>query len=108
MEIHSVDSVKHCKHSISTYSPIMEENLRTLKDFLMKKVYRHCEVNKINLKSAKILTDLFNIFIMSPECLPEAWQAKIKNGEQSHHQVVCDYIAGMTDRYAMEEYASFF
>ncbi len=73
--------------------------LLNLKKFLQKNLYRHPKVEKMNLEARKIIEKLFTHFIQNKESLPEEYQARITL--TGLHKTVCDFIAGMTDRYAM-------
>ena len=56
-----------------------------------------------------VLAQLFDTYFANPECLPTEWQKpEIANSEQAKAQVICDFIAGMTDRYALKEFGEFF
>jgi len=79
---------------------------RELKQFLYETLYRHPRVMRMQIKAERILTALFEAYIAEPRQLPREEQARLE--ERSLHRVVCDYIAGMTDRYALQEYAKMF
>jgi len=79
---------------------------RELKHFLYETLYRHPRVMRMQIKAERILTALFEAYVAEPRQLPREEQAKLE--ERSLHRVVCDYIAGMTDRYALQEYAKMF
>jgi dGTPase len=57
-------------------------------------------------KAERVIRELFNAYVVEPRQMPEAPQARLK--EASLHRVVCDYVAGMTDRFALQEYAKLF
>ncbi|MBN2007591.1 MAG: deoxyguanosinetriphosphate triphosphohydrolase [Anaerolineae bacterium] len=79
---------------------------RELKQFLYEHLYCHPRVIRMQIKAERILTALFEAFSTEPRQLPHEEQSKLS--ERSLHRVVCDYIAGMTDRYALQEYAKMF
>jgi dGTPase len=83
--------------------------LKELKKFLFENVYRNFKVNRINAKSKKIIHDLFNHFISYPSALPNSWQENMdfKNEKEVAARVI-DYIAGMTDRFAVDEHKRIF
>ncbi|MBI1276430.1 deoxyguanosinetriphosphate triphosphohydrolase [bacterium] len=78
-----------------------------LKKFLMKQMYRHYKVNRMTSKARRLVTELFAIFLNEPECLPPEWQHG-PAGSQEQAVAACDYLAGMTDRFAMQEHRKLF
>jgi len=102
----SPEEVRALPEPVARFSPVLEARNRELKDFLMRRVYRHYRVNRMAAKAKRLLTDLFRAYVEDPSQLPEPTQARLRS--ESLHRVVCDYIAGMTDRYAQEEYQKLF
>jgi len=89
------------------------EELRTcesaLRSFLFERMYRHYRVNRETSRARRVVHDLFRLFVEEPECLPPEWQAEaLAPGGAGRHRVVADYIAGMTDRYALVEHQRLF
>ena len=80
--------------------------LTELKRFLLDRLYRHPRVMRMQLKAERIITALFEAYVEEPRQLPYEEQAKL--AYRSLHRVVCDYVAGMTDRFALQEYAKLF
>ena len=78
-----------------------------LKRFLRKNLYQHYQVNRMTSKARRIVTDLFGIFISGPQLLPPDYQVTTADPLEQARKVA-DYIAGMTDRYAMREYRRLF
>ena len=75
----------------------------------MQSMYRHFRVNRMTSKARRVVKDLFLFFIEDPNCLPSHWQPQVYAAdEQRSAELVCDFIAGMTDRFALEEYARVF
>jgi len=107
--IKSVDDIRMAGKSIVSFSDEMNEYNRQLKNFLMEHMYRHYRLNRMTSKAKRILSSLFDIFLKEPECLPNEWY-KLTNGASTIQtaQLVCDYIAGMTDRFAIDEYTRLF
>ena len=93
-------------HHVVANSPQMTERLRELKRFLLEKLYRHPRVMRMQIKAERIITALFEAYTAEPRQLPYKEQEKLASREL--HRVVCDYVAGMTDRYALQEYAKLF
>jgi dGTPase len=73
-----------------------------LKKYLMKNLYRHYRVVRMGIKAEKVISELFSIYCEHPDALSDAYLARIAT--DGLQRTIADYIAGMTDRYAMEEY----
>jgi dGTPase len=89
------------------FSSAMKEEAQTLKRFLRKNLYQHYQVNRMTSKARRIVTDLFDIFLSGPQLLPPDYQV-VDGDLTAQARRVADYIAGMTDRYAMREYRRLF
>jgi dGTPase len=79
---------------------------RTLKDFLYKNMYKHFRVVRMQKKAERVLTDLFTAYLNEPTMLPDQFQELIS--EKGLERTICDYLAGMTDRFAVDEYQKLF
>ena len=101
----NVVDIRALGRPVVSFSEAMHEIDRSLKDFLFSNMYRHDRVNKMTIKARDVVSELFNLLLAEPEKLPVEWQHNIdgKNNEQTA-QVVADYIAGMTDRFAYDEH----
>ena len=106
--IDSVDKLRDLGYNIASVSPEREEMNRELKQFLLSKFYRHYRVMRMANKASRTLTDLYRAYVEQPMMLPTEVRAKEKGEEQGLRRVICDYIAGMTDRYALAEHARLF
>jgi len=104
--IKSMQAVQELPFNIVTHSEDMVRKNRSLKDFLFKNLYRHYRVQRMSFKADRILTDLFNNYLQEPAILPDHIQEKLENGKAE--RVICDYIAGMTDRFAIDEHQRLF
>jgi dGTPase len=105
MEITSLKDVRKNPRIISFSKEMMEMN-RILKDHLFDYLYRHYKVVKMADKAKRFISDLFKVYISNSSQLPPDFYSRIqKDGKE---RVVCDYIAGMTDRYAQDEYTRLF
>jgi dGTPase len=93
-------------YNVIGYSEDMQRRNRELKDFLYKKLYRHYRVVRMSVKAERIISDLFNGYRAEPLMLPNSSQTFIE--KRSLERTICDYIAGMTDRYAIEEHEKLF
>ena len=90
---------------LAAFSPALLEEHRELKRFLRQYLYRHYKVARMSAKAARIITDLYTAFMGDARLLPPEHQAR----ESLHGaRAVSDYIAGMTDRYAMREHRRIF
>ena len=109
---HRVDSpeaVRHLGAPLAAFSAEMVEDLSRLRQFLHVRMYRHYRVNRNRSQARRILADLFSLFLAEPGVLPTEWFARAQGmDEAGRARVICDYIAGMTDRYAIEEHKKLF
>ncbi|MDO9087729.1 MAG: deoxyguanosinetriphosphate triphosphohydrolase [Anaerolineaceae bacterium] len=104
--IRSVENVQKLAFNIVGFSEDMHRRNRTLKDFLFSNLYRHYRVQRMSFKADQILTKLFSTYIDEPTILPKHIQDRMQKSVPE--RVVCDYIAGMTDRFAVDEYQKLF
>jgi dGTPase len=98
--------IQKMDHNVAGYSEDMHRRNRELKDFLYNKLYRHYRVVRMAIKAERIISELFEIYCKEPAMLPSDYQTLIET--RGLERTVCDYIAGMTDRYAIEEYHKLF
>ena len=91
--------------ALIVYSPSINEQQRELKSFLRTQLYRHFRVLRMSAKSQRILSDLFGVFMADNRLLPPQYQ---RLAEADRARAVADYIAGMTDRYAIREHRRIF
>jgi dGTPase len=107
--IQTVSDIRALGKPLVAFSPDMEKHIQALKSFLMQNMYRHYKVNRMTSKAKRIVKELFSFFLHEPNCLPLEWQ---KKGDAPNTQktaiAVADFIAGMTDRFAMEEHIRLF
>jgi len=90
--------------NVAGYSADRSEENRELKRFLFQHFYRHYRVVRMAVKAARTLTHLFDAYVSEPRQLPPETQRRVDMGGAELARVVCDYLAGMTDRYAVQEY----
>ena len=87
----------------------MRENDRGLKTFLFERMYRHYRVNRMTSKARGVVRDLFAFYLGEPRCLPNEWRHQAgPPGTPETARLVADYLAGMTDRYALKEHRELF
>lgn len=105
-KIKSEEDVRDCKKSLVSFSPKLENAHQMLKKFLMKNMYRHTEVNRMTARARKVVGDLFNFYIKQPDCLPAEYHLLSEkiSSKKELAILIADYIAGMTDRFAIREY----
>jgi dGTPase len=106
----SADEVRALGHALVAFSPDMLSDLGQLSEFLHARMYRHYRVNRTRSKARRVLREMFHLFLDEPDVLPPQWAAWMAaaDGVDARAQVVCDYIAGMTDRFAVEEHRRLF
>jgi dGTPase len=110
--IGSLDDVRKARIIFMRFSPEFQAKIDPFKRFLYDRMYRHYRLVRMKLKAERMVHALFDAYFSEPRQLAPQYLAKIDTNAQggpSHiRQVVCDYIAGMTDRYAMLEYRKLF
>lgn len=104
--VKSVEDLQRLPYNVISFSEDMYRRNRQLKDFLYANLYRHHRVVRMSVKSERIVTELFNAYYSEPAMLPGHVQGFIE--EHGLERTICDYIAGMTDRYAVDEYNKLF
>ncbi len=108
-KVGSPDDVRNLDHALVAFSREMVEDLSRLREFLMNRMYRYWRVNRTRSQARRILAEMFQLFMAEPDVLPTEWFARSQNRDQAGRaRVVCDYIAGMTDRFAIEEHRKLF
>ncbi|MFN3514044.1 MAG: deoxyguanosinetriphosphate triphosphohydrolase [Phenylobacterium sp.] len=108
-KVASAEDVRNLDHALVAFSRDMLEDLGRLREFLMSRMYRHWKVNRTRSQARRILAEMFQLFMAEPDVLPTEWFARSQNRDEAGRaRVVCDYIAGMTDRFAIEEHRRLF
>ena len=101
----SADDIRKAQAPVIAFSEEMERSDRVLRGFLFNRMYRHEDVNRETARARSIVTALFHDYMERPEHLAEEWRTAATDAESADlARLVADYIAGMTDRYAMAEY----
>jgi dGTPase len=107
--VQSADDVRSLGKPLVAFSDHMVEDLARLRAFLHARMYRHFKVNRTRSVARRILAEMFRVFMEEPDVLPDNWRALLDNRDEgARARVVCDYIAGMTDRFAIEEHRRLF
>lgn len=105
----SVADIRRLGRPVVGFSAEMSAADRRLKDFLFERMYRHYRVNRMTSKARRVVRQLFELLLAEPECLPPDWQARARNADERRRaRLVADYIAGMTDRFALKEHRRLF
>jgi dGTPase len=105
----SADAVRALGEPLVVFSPQMREKNRILQSFLSGHMYRHEKVLAIMVRARRIVRDLFEAYMADARLLPQGWREEgLLNDESRHARQVCDFIAGMTDSYALEQHGRLF
>jgi dGTPase len=106
MGIDSLQSVRSAPVNLVSFSAEMQSRNRQMKNFLLDRLYRHYHVMRMQVKAGRLIRRLFHAYLEEPRQLPTEIQARL--GQETPERVVCDYIAGMTDRFAIQEHHKLF
>ncbi|MDO8462356.1 MAG: deoxyguanosinetriphosphate triphosphohydrolase [Deltaproteobacteria bacterium] len=101
-KIGTLEEVRKTKEKVVSFSKEMDLKNKQLKRFLYANMYKHPHVKKMAEQAERVIADLFAYYLKKKEALPSEIQEKIK--KEGPELVVCDYIAGMTDRFALNEH----
>ncbi len=109
----SPEDIRMAGMQVVSFSSEMYEDVQKLRRFLYDRMYRHYTINRIELKVERIVGDLFNAFHKNYKLFPDNWQRRVEeaqavDNERERARIVADYIAGMTDRYAIREHERLF
>ena len=104
--VRSVDELQQLPYNVVGFSDDLRRRNRQLKDFLYKNMYRHWRVIRMAVKAERIISALFDAYRSEPSMLPNHIQDTI--AERGLERTICDYLAGMTDRFAIEEHRKLF
>jgi dGTPase len=106
--VETVDELRRLGKPVAAFSEEMRNHERALKRFLYERMYRHYRVNRMSSKARRVVRELFQLFLAEPECLPGEWRALTGGNEPETVRIVADYLAGMTDRFALDEHRRLF
>jgi len=104
--IRSPHDVRKMPQKAVKFSKKMEQLRKPLRKYLFDNLYHHYRVVRMANKASRFIHELFKIYLDKPEQLPPTTRSRLRKGDP--HVAICDYIAGMTDRYALDEYKKFF
>jgi len=102
----SAEDLQSLDHNVIGYSEEMMQPNREIKDFLYSKLYRHHRVVRMAKRAENVLTSLFEGYVEEPNMLPPEFRELVE--KRGLERTICDYLAGMTDRYAITEYERLF
>lgn len=103
------EDVRMLGHALVAFSRDMIEDLAQLRAFLMERMYRHWKVNRTRSQARRMLAEMFQLFLAEPDVLPAEWGQRARDRDETGRaRLVCDYLAGMTDRFAIEEHRRLF
>ena len=105
----SAEAVRALPVPLVAFSDVHNEQQATLRAFLYERMYKHYKVNRMRSQAKRILKDLFDLFFVEPNTLPPPWRTdaeKVTGAPRA--RLVCDYIAGMTDNFAIDEHRRLF
>lgn len=105
-KVNTAKELQSLDYNVVGFDDEMKSRNRILKDFLFKNMYHQYRVVRMHKKAERILSELFNAYANEPSMLPMQFQNLIE--EKGKERTICDYLAGMTDRFAVDEYAKLF
>jgi dGTPase len=100
--------VATAERPVASFSPEMQRWKEELNHFLHSRFYTHHKIMRMQYKADRLLKDLFHEYVKRPSQLPPGVQKRLHEEEDPHERIICDYIAGMTDRYALDEHRKLF
>ncbi|WP_224982018.1 deoxyguanosinetriphosphate triphosphohydrolase [Geomonas agri] len=106
LKIKTQEDLRRVNVPVVSFSPAMTERNAQLKRFLFQNLYRHYKVERMRVKAERYLAELFEVYLKHPTLLPMKHQMKMER--EGRERVICDYIAGMTDRFALDEFKRLF
>ncbi len=105
----TTEDVRLARRTMVDFSHAMHADLAVLRKFLFERMYRHYRVNRTRSQARRVLSQLFELFMAEPEVMPPEWSTPAMTSDRTQRaRAVCDYIAGMTDRYAIEVHQKLF
>ena len=107
LQADSADDVRHAGHPVVRFSEPLWTDLRVIRQFLFTRMYRAPSVVEMRAEVTRVVRELFPLFMAQPDLLPKQWRKDVAEArdEQALARIVADYIAGMTDRFAIQSHA---
>lgn len=104
--IRSTEDVRRSSQRFILFDSEMADKRKVLKGYLFQNLYHHYRVVRMSDKAKRFVKDLFGVYLQNPDQLPPAFKSRLS--KETPHRVICDYLAGMTDRFALDEYKRLF
>ncbi len=101
----SAQDIRDLGAPVIRFSDALFADLKVIRAFLFENMYRHWSVRRMRRKAAKIVEEIFGIFMDDPGMLPPEWEQAAQGDRAQRARVIADYLAGMTDRFALQEHA---
>ncbi len=106
--VDSIERLWQAGRALAGFSPAMSDRVAELKRLMRDRLYRHYRVSRMTEKASRVLTQLFQAYISEPRQIPEVVLERAKQDGDPLPRAIADYIAGMTDRFALDEYRKLF
>ncbi len=107
--VRSADDIRALPQPVVSFSDTMRDHDRALKAFLFERMYRHSRVDRMSAKARRVVHDLFALYLAEPQALPHEWRRLAAGPDEPQTaRVAADYLAGMTDRFALDEHHRLF
>lgn len=104
--IQTAQNVREFGYALVDFSDEIKDGIKEIRAFLKQRVYRNHGVILVRYKCKKVVKELFTMYFTNPECMPPIWQKRAEGDEYKKATAVADYIAGMTDRFAIDRFNS--
>lgn len=104
--VRTLDDLRRVNRQVVDFSPSFAEKNRDLKRFLFENLYRHYKVERMRVKAERYISMLFDTYLKHPTLLPLKYVVRME--KVGRERVICDYVAGMTDRFALDEFKRLF
>jgi dGTPase len=106
--VHSIEDLRRAGRALAAFSGAVADEVRELKAIMNEKLYHHYRVSRMTEKAGRVLTQLFQTYMAEPRQIPAHTLTRGERDGEPIARVVADYIAGMTDRFALDEYRKLF
>ncbi len=108
--IETAEDVRVARRQMVQFSRGVNDDLSRLRGFLFQRMYKHYKLNRTRSYAKRTLNEMFHLFMTEPDVLPTDWFERVvaKDSEAARARVICDYIAGMTDSFAIDEHKKLF
>ncbi|WP_370655432.1 deoxyguanosinetriphosphate triphosphohydrolase [Candidatus Binatus sp.] len=107
-KVSSIDDVRRQGRALASFGPAMGVQVEEIKQVMRDKLYRHYRVSRMTEKAGRVLAQLFQTYMAEPRQIPAHVLARAERDGEPVSRAVADYIAGMTDRFALDEYRKLF